>query len=39
MAAPDPDAVLADFLRSTYVAAAELGGWDRPVLEADIPTR
>jgi hypothetical protein len=24
---PDPDAVLTDFLRSTYDAAADLGGW------------
>ncbi|MFC4020203.1 DUF5996 family protein [Micromonospora sp. GCM10011542] len=31
---PDPDAVLAEFLRSTYEAAADLGGWDRRALEA-----
>ena len=32
-AAPDPDAALLAFLRSTYEAAAELGGWDRRALE------
>jgi len=31
--AADPDAVLLTFLESTYEAAAELGGWDRAVLE------
>jgi hypothetical protein len=31
--APDPDAVLLDFLQSTYEAAADLGGWDRAALE------
>jgi hypothetical protein len=31
--ATDPDAVLLDFLESTYEAAAELGGWDRTALE------
>ena len=31
--APDPDALLGDFLRSTYEAAAELAGWDRAALE------
>jgi hypothetical protein len=31
--APDPDAVLLDFLRSTYVAAAETATWDRKALE------
>jgi hypothetical protein len=30
---PDPDAVLTDFLRSTYALAADLGGWDRRALE------
>jgi hypothetical protein len=30
----DPDATVLDFLHSTYVAAADLGGWDRAVLEA-----
>ena len=33
--APDPDAALLAFLRSTYEAAAELGGWDRAVLECE----
>ncbi len=31
--APDPDAALYAFLQSTYVAAADLGGWDRGALE------
>jgi hypothetical protein len=31
--ASDPDAMLLDFLQSTYEAAAELGGWDRTALE------
>jgi hypothetical protein len=31
--APDPDAVLLDFLQTTYAAAADLGGWDRAALE------
>jgi hypothetical protein len=31
---PDPDRTLTDFLRSTYEAAADLGRWDRPALEA-----
>ncbi len=30
---PDPDATLMSFLESTYWAAADLGGWDRPRLE------
>jgi len=30
---PDPAAALLAFLRSTYVAAAELGNWDRAALE------
>ena len=30
---PDPDAALMAFLTSTYEAAAELGGWDRELLE------
>ncbi|MBL7253457.1 DUF5996 family protein [Paractinoplanes lichenicola] len=34
--AADPDAVLLEFLRSTYAAAADLAGWDRPAL--DLPT-
>jgi hypothetical protein len=29
----DPDADVADFLQSTYEAAATLGGWDRAALE------
>ena len=33
--APDRDAALLDFLQSSYEAAADLGGWDRPALEAD----
>lgn len=36
-AAPDPDAALMGFLQTTYEAAADLGGWDRPALEADLP--
>ena len=28
-----PDEVLTQFLQTTYVAGAELGGWDRPALE------
>jgi hypothetical protein len=31
--ADDPDATLLAFLQSTYVAAAERGGWDRDALE------
>jgi hypothetical protein len=31
--ATDPDAVLLEFLQSTYEAAAELGRWDRAALE------
>ena len=30
-----PDDVLLQFLQSTYEAAADLGGWDRPALESD----
>lgn len=30
---PDPDATLLEFLRSTYAAAADLGGWERGRLE------
>lgn len=33
--APDPDAALADFLLSTYVAAADAGSWPRAELECD----
>jgi hypothetical protein len=32
-AAPDPDALLLEFLESSYAAAADLAGWDRPALE------
>lgn len=32
-AAPDPGALLLDFLSSTYAAAAETAGWDRAQLE------
>jgi Family of unknown function (DUF5996) len=32
-ASPSPDAVLTEFLRSTYDAAARLAGWDRAALE------
>jgi hypothetical protein len=32
-AAERPDAALGEFLESTYAAAADLGGWDRPLLE------
>lgn len=31
--ADDPDALILEFLQSTYVAAADLGGWDRGALE------
>jgi hypothetical protein len=31
--ADDPDAFVLDFLQSTYVAAADLAGWDRAALE------
>jgi hypothetical protein len=32
-AADDPDAVLLDFLQTTYEAAADRAGWDRAALE------
>jgi hypothetical protein len=32
-AASDPDALLLDFLTTTYAAAADTGGWDRAALE------
>ncbi|HEU5469279.1 MAG TPA: DUF5996 family protein [Actinophytocola sp.] len=35
-AAADPDAVLLEFLHTTYDAAADLGGWDRTTLETDL---
>jgi hypothetical protein len=34
--APDPDALLLDFLSSTYTAAAEAAHWDRSQLECSI---
>jgi hypothetical protein len=34
--APDPDALLLEFLQTTYDAAAELAHWDRDRLEADV---
>ena len=37
-AAAAPDALLLDFLQSTYAAAADLGGWDRPRLERPVAT-
>ena len=36
--APDPDARLLEFLDATYAAAAELGRWDRDVLECAMGT-
>jgi Family of unknown function (DUF5996) len=35
-AAPEPDALLLDFLSTTYAAAAQAGGWDRAALECPI---
>lgn len=35
-AAEDGDAALLDFLQSTYEAAADLGGWDRDMLESGL---
>jgi Family of unknown function (DUF5996) len=34
--APEPDALLLDFLSTTYAAAAEAGGWDRAALECPL---
>jgi len=34
--ARQPDALLLDFLSTTYVAAAETGGWDRAALECPL---
>jgi Family of unknown function (DUF5996) len=34
--APDPDALLLEFLLTTYAAAAEAGGWDRAALECPL---
>ncbi|HEX4049688.1 MAG TPA: DUF5996 family protein [Steroidobacteraceae bacterium] len=40
-AAEDPDGLLLDFLASTYIAAADSGGWNRAQLEcpAGVPRR
>ena len=35
-AAPDPDALLLDFLSTTYAAAADCGKWDRTALECEM---
>jgi hypothetical protein len=35
--AADPDRLLLDFLHSSYVAAAEVGAWDRANLERETP--
>jgi hypothetical protein len=37
--AGDPDAVLLEFLQSTYEAAADAGSWDRAALERPAPNR
>jgi Family of unknown function (DUF5996) len=34
--AADPEALLLDFLATTYAAAAETGGWDRAALECPV---
>jgi hypothetical protein len=34
-ASPDPDGLLIGFLEATYVAAADLGKWDRAALECE----
>ena len=34
--APDPDALLLDFLSATYAAAADAAGWDRDALECPL---
>jgi hypothetical protein len=34
--APDPDALLLDFLATTYAAAADAAGWDRAALECAV---
>jgi len=36
---PSPDALVLDFLESTYETAARLGGWDRATLERKEPAR
>lgn len=38
-AATDPESMLLEFCESTYVAAADLAGWDRPALERERPDR
>lgn len=35
-AAADPDALVLDFLSSTYAAAADAGRWDRAALECSL---
>ena len=35
-ASADPDGALLAFLQSTYDAAANLGGWDRPALDCEV---
>ena len=35
-AAPDPDALVMDFLQASYTAAASLGKWDRVALECEL---
>jgi Family of unknown function (DUF5996) len=37
LAAPSPDALVLDFLASTYESAARLGRWDRAALERGAP--
>ena len=34
--APEPDALLIDFLSTSYAAAADAGGWDRAALECPL---
>jgi len=38
-ASADPDQVLLEFAHTTYLAAADLGRWDRAALECDLPDR
>jgi hypothetical protein len=35
--ADDPDAVLLEFLQTTYEAAADNANWDRAAVDADAP--
>jgi len=35
-AAPDPEALVMDFLQASYTAAASLGKWDRVALECEL---